>query len=80
MEKDQAPPPPAAQRVPRWERLACLVVGLVVLAGSQIPTAAGFLAQSRGVHPDLVFNGAPATYADEAATYWSWMRQARDGR
>jgi hypothetical protein len=74
------PIPPASQPVPRWERLACLVVGLVVLAGSQIPTASGFRAQDQGLHPDLVFNGAPATYADEAATYLSWMRQARDGR
>ena len=70
----------APQATPRWEMVACLVIGLVVLAGSQIPTAWGLRAQDRGLHPDLVFNGAPATYADEAATYWSWMRQARDGR
>jgi hypothetical protein len=72
--------PPASQPTPRWELVACLLLGLVVLAGSQIPTIWGLRAQNRGLHPDLVFNGSPATYADEAATYWSWMRQARDGR
>jgi len=60
--------------------VACLLLGLVVLAGSQIPTIWGLRAQNRDLHPDRVFNGAPATYADEAATYLSWMRQARDGR
>ena len=81
MEGDvQAPPSPAPQPVPGWELVACLLLGLVVLAGSQIPTFWGFRAQNRGLYPDQVFNGAPATYADEAATYWSWMRQARDGR
>jgi len=76
----QAPPAPDSRPTPRWELVACVVLGLAVLAASQLPTACGFRAQARGLHEDLVFNGAPATYADEAATYWSWMRQARDGR
>ena len=79
-EELQAPPAPAGRSIPRWELVACVVLGLVVLAGSQIPTAWGLRAHARGLHPDMVFNGSPATYADEAATYWSWMRQARDGR
>ncbi|HXU11095.1 MAG TPA: hypothetical protein VN898_03955, partial [Candidatus Binatia bacterium] len=76
----QTPPNHDSRPIPRWELVACVVLGLVVLAASQLPTACGFRAEARGLHEDLVFNGAPATYADEAATYWSWMRQARDGR
>ena len=76
----QDPLPPASGSVPLWELVACLLLGLVVLAGSQVPTVWGLWAQKRALYSDRVFNGAPATYADEAATYWSWMRQARDGR
>ncbi len=65
---------------PAWDSLAALLLGLVVLAASQIPVAWGLHAQRSGLHPESVFNGAPPTYADEAATYLSWMRQARDGR
>jgi len=60
--------------------VAALALGVVVLTASQLPVAWGFRAQREGLRPDRVFNGAPPTYADEAATYWSWMRQAREGR
>jgi len=56
------------------------LLGLIVLIASQAPTLWGFWAQKQALHPDLVFNGSAFTYADESATYWSWMRQARDGR
>jgi hypothetical protein len=77
MEEERLASP--SQPAPVWELVVCLLLGLVVLAGSQVPAVWGFWAQRRGLHPDLVFNGAPPTYTDEAATYWSWMRQARDG-
>ena len=57
-----------------------ILFGLGLLAAAQIPHAWGVYNQWQGEHPELVYSGAPTTYADEAATYWSWMGQARDGR
>ncbi|HEX5042539.1 MAG TPA: hypothetical protein VFV75_06510 [Candidatus Polarisedimenticolaceae bacterium] len=65
----------------RWvERLAALALGLGVLAATQIPALWGWRAQRLGHYPGHVFTGALHTYADDAATYWSWMDQAREGR
>jgi hypothetical protein len=62
------------------ERLAAAGLGLVVLAATQIPAVWGWRAQRLGHYPGHVFTGALHTYADDAATYWSWMDQAREGR
>ena len=57
-----------------------LVLGLAVLAASQLPSAWGRRAQGRGYYPQVEWTGSLHTYADDAATYWSWMDQAREGR
>jgi hypothetical protein len=76
----QAPPSSEQQAVTTRDLAIAALLGLLVLIASQVPTLWGFRAQQQSLHPDLVFNGSAFTYADESATYWSWMRQARDGR
>jgi hypothetical protein len=57
-----------------------IAIGGAALLGTQLP----FIWASREArlarHPDVAFTGALPTYADDCFTYWSWMRQARDGR
>src|SRR5262245_53324846 len=76
----QAPPSSGREPFTSRDLAIAALLGLLVLAASQFPTLWGFWAQKRALHPDRVFNGSAFTYADESATYWSWMRQARDGR
>jgi len=65
----------------RWvERLAVAALAVLVLGATQIPAVWGWRAQGRGYYPTQVFTGALDTYADDAATYWSWMDQGREGR
>ena len=65
----------------RWvEWLASAALALVVLAATQIPAIWGWRAQKLRHYPDHVFTGSLHMYADDAATYWSWMDQARQGR
>jgi hypothetical protein len=64
----------------RLEVTAVALLGLVLLFCSQLPFLWASRADRLGEYPGSVFTGAPPTYADEAATYWSWMRQARDGQ
>ena len=61
------------------EVLVVTLLGLALLFCSQLPFLWALRADQHGEYPGSVFTGAPPTYADEAATYWSWMRQARDG-
>ena len=71
---------PSPRGVPRWERLIALAFGAAVLVASQLPTIWAWRAQRLQYYPDKVFTGAMSTYADDAATYWSWMDQGREGR
>ncbi len=65
----------------RWvERLAAAALALAVLAATQIPAVWGWRAQRLRHYPTQVFTGSLHTYADDAATYWAWMDQAREGR
>jgi len=67
----------AARRV---EWIFVIVLSVVVLAYATLPYVWAARAQSRQYRPDLVYTHVLPTYADDATTYWSWMRQARDGR
>jgi len=78
MSEPVARPEPASAT--RWALGLGILVGLALLAAAQIPHAQGVYTQWRGEHPELVYSGAPNMYGDEAATYWGWIRQARDGR
>lgn len=63
-----------------WDRILALAFGVAVLAASQIPALWAWRADAAGHYPAKVYTGAMHTYADDAATYWSWMDQAREGR
>ncbi len=65
----------------RWvEWLLVAAIGLSVLAWSQIPYAWAVRSDRLGHTEGVVFTGAVPTYADDATTYWTWMRQAAEGR
>ena len=55
-------------------------LALAVTAAAQLPHLWAVRADRIGHYPGMAYVGAPSTYADDAATYWSWMRQAREGR
>lgn len=63
-----------------WDRLLALAFGVAVLAASQVPALWAWRAEALDQYPAKVYTGAMHTYADDAATYWSWMDQAREGR
>ena len=66
---------------PGWiERLAILTFGVAMLVLSQLPSLWAMHAKAVRYHPDKVFTGALHTAAEDAATYYSWIRQAREGR
>lgn len=60
--------------------VAAAVMAIGVTAAAQIPHLWAARADRLDHYPGMDYIGAPATYADDAATYWSWMRQAREGR
>jgi len=61
------------------ERVAILLIGVAVLAYTQAPTIWAAHAEWKNYYPDRVYTGALPTYYDDTSSYWSWMRQARDG-
>ncbi len=77
MRHDVSDPKGWARRLEPW---IVVILGLLVLSCAQIPYIWAWQADRFGRIPGCAFTGAPPTYADEAATYWSWMRQVRDGR
>src|SRR5262249_47064205 len=67
----------------RGRRLAAalaLLLGGASLLATQVPFVWALREGRLARRPETGFPGALATYADECFTYWSWMRQAREGR
>jgi hypothetical protein len=64
----------------RLEWAFVIMLSTVVLVYATLPYIWAARAQSKQYRPDLVYTHVLPTYADDATTYWSWMRQARDGR
>jgi hypothetical protein len=64
----------------RGAAAAALVLGTAMLAVSQMPHVWALRTEWRGSLPDRTYAGYPVMYADEAATYLAWIRQAREGR
>jgi hypothetical protein len=52
----------------------------VSLAATELPFVWAVREARLARHPEASFTGAMPTYADDCFTYWSWMRQAREGR
>ncbi|TDI46150.1 MAG: hypothetical protein E2P00_02645 [Acidobacteria bacterium] len=69
-----------SSRVRLLEWIFVILLSVGVLACASLPWIWGERAQSLGYNPESVFTGSLSTYADDATTYWTWMRQARDGR
>src|SRR4029450_8098660 len=65
------------RRAAAWT--AAAISGGVVLA-PQCPHLQAWRANRLGYYPDKVYTGALNTGAEDTATYWSWMQQARAGR
>lgn len=64
----------------RWFELGMvLLIAGWILGAASLPWIWGERAQRLEYHPDSVWTGTLETYADDAASYWTWMRQARDG-
>lgn len=63
----------------RLAAVSAAVFGAVLLAWTQIPSVWSFRADAQGQHPEMVFTGSMPTYADDAFTYYAWMRLAREG-
>jgi hypothetical protein len=65
----------------RWFELGMvLLIAGWTLAAASLPWIWGERAQRLEHNPDKVWTSTLETYADDATSYWSWMRQARDGR
>jgi hypothetical protein len=60
--------------------LLAVAVGAVVIAIAQFPYLQAERAERRHHYPGKYFTGAFTTSAEDTATYWGWMEQARDGR
>ena len=69
---------PAAQV--RSVGVAAFLLAAATLAVSQLPEVWAVRTDARGGIPGSVYAGYPYTYADEAATYLGWIRQAEEGR
>jgi len=69
---------PAAQV--RSVGVAAFLLAAATLAVSQLPEVWAVRTDARGGIPGSVYAGYPYTYADEAATYLGWIRQAGEGR
>jgi hypothetical protein len=83
--EDRRPPSdPGADTVPGWARwvewLFAVALSVGVLGYAALPWVWAERSQRLQYYPDRVYTHAMPTYADDATTYWSWMRQARDGR
>jgi len=65
------------RRAAAWTA-AAISVGVVLAA--QFPHLQAWRANRLGYYPDKVYTGALNTGAEDTATYWSWMQQARAGR
>jgi hypothetical protein len=61
------------------ERLAILLIGVYILVYTQMPTIWAAHAEWKNYYPERIYTGALPTYYDDTSSYWSWMRQARDG-
>jgi len=76
----ELPEQPVTPRAWRWiEGLFAAAVSIGVLGYATLPQAWAERQQSRDSYPDKVFTGALPTSGHETMTYWSWIRQARDG-
>ncbi len=62
------------------ERLLVAAMAMALLGFASLPWIWGERSQRLGTNAGSVYTGALPTYADDATTYWSWMRQSRDGR
>lgn len=62
-----------------FERVAILLIGVYVLASAQAPTVWAARAEWKAYYPERVYTGALPTYYDDTSSYWTWMRQAREG-
>jgi hypothetical protein len=65
----------------RWlERLIIAGLAVAMLAYAILPWVWAERSHRLEHNPGMVFTGALHSYADDATTYWSWMRQAQEGR
>jgi hypothetical protein len=60
-------------------RVAILFIGVSILAYAQAPTIWAARAEWKNYYPGRIYTGALPTYYDDTSSYWSWMRQAREG-
>ena len=74
------PEQPAPPRAWRWiEGLFVAALSIGVLGYATLPQVWAERQQSQDTYSEKVFTGALPTSGHETMTYWSWIRQARDG-
>ena len=73
--------PSPTSRLSQWvEGLFVAALAIGILGYAALPQAWSDFQQSRGGYKEKVFSGALPTYGHDTMTYFSWIRQARDGR
>jgi hypothetical protein len=64
----------------RLAALAALALALVTLVSSQLPPLWAVYAEHRGYAPGKVYTGVLPMSAEDAFSYYGWMRQGAEGR
>lgn len=64
----------------RFAPLVALGIAVVTLVSSQLPHVWAVYAQSRGYAAGKVYTGVLPTSAEDAFSYYGWMRQGTEGR
>ena len=68
------------RRLRLLEGVTIALIAFGVLAASCAPFVWAEIAEQQTRFPEKFFTGSLKTYIDDAASYWSWMRQAKEGR
>ena len=66
-----------SRRVATW---LAIVFGATFVVSTQVPHAWAVYAQSRGYAAGKVYTGVLPTSAEDAFSYYAWMRQGEEGR